>query len=153
MTYDDLVRNDPQAPFILNIPTVRQSDGKRTVRAVDLWFVAYGDWKTATSNEFLESLWKSTAKPKDPLGGKTIALEDADLAKRTINPRKIPDGEERWVFSQVNLFDRVLVSGTQDGIVNRRPGSVLVAQRIDSRFSKDGEYPNQWRPVKLSELG
>ena len=35
----------------------------------------------------------------------------------------------------------------------RRFAAWLVAQRIDSRFSKDGEYPNQWRPVKLSEDG
>lgn len=153
-TYNDLVQKDFLAPFILNIRTLKQPDEKSkfAVRSIDLWFVAHGDWKTATSQEFLEGLWRSAkAQASDPTASKSVTLTEADLAKRKLQPQK--GLEERWVFSSLNLFDQVQVSATQESVLNRRLDSVLIAQKIDPRFVKDPEFPDQWRPITTSAGG
>lgn len=151
-TFADLTSRDYQAPFILNIPTLRKPDGKSAVRSVDLWFIAHGDWKTATSKEFLESFWKAAEEraPKRP-AGKVGALTEAELAKRKIDVKNAPGREEQFVHTSVDLFDRVRVSATQHGILNRQDAQVLVAQKIDPRFTDDPEYPNQWRSLEEAD--
>lgn len=152
-TFADIARKDPQAPFILNMPTVRRGE-KFNVRSVDLWFIAHGDWKTATSNEFLDSFWKSVKNdPNDPMAAKSVVLKPEELAKRGIEPKSSPGIEDRWVFGRGNLFDRVLASATQHGMVTHRPEAVLLANRIDPRFDKDAEYPNQWQSINTSDEG
>ncbi len=153
--YEDLVRRDYQAPFVLDIRAVRTSQNGSPARRVDLCFVAHGDFKTATSEQFLEGLWRSAAKPNpsDPLAGRSVTLTPADLAKRQLQPDSSPGVEERYVFGTVNLFDRVLVSATQRGTVTRRARAVVVAEKIDARFTKDAEFPNQWQPVTIGDDG
>ena len=154
-SYEDLVRRDYQAPFVLDIRAVRTSRGESPARRIDLWFVAHGDFKTATSEQFLESLWRSSAKPdpKDPLAARSVTLNPADLAKRQIRLDPPPGVDERYEFGTVNLFDRVLVSATQRGMLTRRPQAVVVAEKIDPRFTKDAEYPNQWQSVTIGDDG
>jgi len=153
--YEDLVRRDYQAPVVLDIRAVRTSRDESPARRIDLWFVAHGDFKTATSEQFLESLWRSAAKPdpKDPLAARSVTLTPADLAKRQIRLDPPPGVDERYVFGTVNLFDRVLVSATQRGMLARRPQAVVVAEKIDARFTKDAEYPNQWQSVTIGGDG
>jgi len=153
--YEDLVRRDYQAPFVLDIRAVRTSRDESPARRIDLWFVAHGDFKTATSEQFLESLWRSAAKsdPNDPLAARSVTLAPADLARRQIRLGPPPGVDERYVFGTVNLFDRVLVSATQRGMLTRRPQAVVVAEKIDAHFTKDGEYPNQWQSIAMGGDG
>ena len=153
--YEDLVRRDYQAAFVLDIRAVRTSQVDSPARRIDLWFVAHGDFKMATSEKFLEGLWRSAAKPdpSDPLAARSVTLTPADLAKRQVRLDAPPGVDERFVFGTVNLFDRVLVSATQRGMLTRRPQTVVVAEMIDARFTKDAEYPNQWQSATIGGDG
>jgi hypothetical protein len=154
--FKEFVAPGEQTPLVLNIPTLRKPDGKSAVRSVDLYFVAHGNWKTATSQAFLEGL--STSAKKDAKDDKaksadanalvkTHTLTADELAKRKIEPAKGEGLEEQFVHSSLELFDRVALSVTQRGVLTRGENSVAVAQKIDPRFTNDREFPNQWRPI------
>jgi hypothetical protein len=45
------------------------------------------------------------------------------------------------------LFERVQVSATRFSMLTRGKNSVLAAGKIDPRFDKDVDYPNEWRQL------
>jgi hypothetical protein len=153
-SYEDLTQDSLQAPYVLDIRTVPTTNERSPARAIDLWFVAHGDFKKATSEEFLEKLWKSV-KPQgnDPVAAKTATLPQAELARRNIQLSAQAGLEERFVFGRGTIFDRVQLSATQHGVVTRQADRVVLAEKIDPRFTGDQEYPNQWQSLKTDEEG
>ena len=49
------------------------------------------------------------------------------------------------------MFERVELSATRFSVLTRGKDSIVAAGRIDPRFDKDAEFPNQWRPLLRDE--
>lgn len=145
---EELLRKSIVAPFVLSIRSLQTPAGESPARAVDLWFVAHGDWDTLGSKEFVERLFERGDR-SDPDGrvSKSGWLDEAALAKRKIDLRPQPDQEERYSYGTGVLFDRVELSTALRVLVTRRTESFLAVARIDPRFNGDPEYPNQWRSI------
>ena len=59
-TFEDLMQKTTSAPVMIRIRTLKAAEGESaTIRAIDVWFVAYGKWETLNSKDFLDSLAKS----------------------------------------------------------------------------------------------
>ncbi len=52
-----------------------------------------------------------------------------------------------YFYTTVMLFDRVEVSATRHALLGQTASSVVLAARVDPRFVRDAQYPNQWRTV------
>jgi hypothetical protein len=148
-TFEDLVQKTTSAPVMIRFRTLKTAEGESaTIRAIDVWFVAYGKWETLNSKDFQDSL----AKGKDTEGenrvvSKSGILTDEEMQKRKLKLDK-PEGQEaKFLYATFSLFDQVEVSATRFVVVTRGKSDLLTAARIDGRFSKDDEYPNQWRPI------
>jgi hypothetical protein len=155
-TFQELVAKSFYAPVEVKIRTLRASpnDGP-IVRAVDVWFVAHGDWDKLRSKAFLESV-AGRDEGANRVVSKSGVLTDKELAKRKLSatadgtrrvPDAIDDNEERFVYATFSLFERVEISATRRAVLSRGKDSILAAGKIDARFDKDPEYPNQWRPL------
>jgi hypothetical protein len=156
--WDDVMRKSGSAPIVMKVRTVRAGEeGTPSIRAVDLWFVVYGDWDVMTSESFLKSLAKHDDEGKNSLVTRSGVVSDEELAKRpNIEIPKRSDSktdvETRFVYTTFRLFDRVEISATREAAITRCPDSVLAAAKIDARFNDDAEYPNQWRPLERDAL-
>ena len=78
---------------------------------VDLWFVAYGALDTVTEEGFLKDQVAQRGQTEGPESSAQV-LTPEELEKRKLKIRSQDNLEERFVASQVNLFDRVLIDGT-----------------------------------------
>ena len=153
-TYEDLADRSLQAPFVLSDRLIPTTNEKAPARRIDLWFIAHGDWKKATSEEFLANLLKSVQpQTNDPLASKPVTLKEEDLARRNVRLQTQPGLEDRYGFGRAVLFEKVQLSSTRHGMVVRRADVVLMAEKIDPRFTNDPDYPNQWRSVTIGEDG
>jgi hypothetical protein len=144
----ELARKSIVAPFVLTIRSIKTPAGQSPARAVDAWFIAYGDWDTIQSREFLDGLAKrSEQRSADGQLTQSGLLEEAALAKRKIEARAKEGQEERYFHATLSLFDKVEISGTRYALLTRKPDSFLAAATIDPRFNDDEEYPNYWRSM------
>lgn len=135
------------APVVTKVRAPKPAEGEGpTVRTVDAWFVAHGDWDKLTSKEFLESL-TSSGEGKSNVVTKAGALTDEEMQKRKLKIASKDDYEERFLYATFSLFERVEISSTRFAAVVKGKNSVLAAGRVDPRFDRDAEYPNQWRPL------
>ncbi|MEN6451651.1 MAG: hypothetical protein ABFC96_14260 [Thermoguttaceae bacterium] len=143
----DLVQKSFFAPVVTDVRTPRKSEDEGpSVRSVDIWFVAHGNWDVLTSKDFVESAMK-TEEGKSQVLLKSGALDAKALAARKLKVTNRDDYEERFVYSTVNLFDLVRVSATRFAVATKGKESMLAAGRLDPRFANDVDYPNQWRPL------
>ncbi|MGA2060716.1 MAG: hypothetical protein ABSG67_09570 [Thermoguttaceae bacterium] len=148
-TFEDLVQKTTAAPVMIRMRTLKAAeDESATIRAIDVWFVAYGKWDTLNSKDFQDSL----AKGKDTEGENRMVSKSGILTDEEIQKRKLkletPEGQEaKFVYATFSLFEQVEVSATRYVVVTRGKSDLLAAARIDGRFAKDAEYPNQWRPI------
>ena len=148
-TFEELVQKTTSAPVMIRIRTLKAAEGESaTIRAIDVWFVAHGKWDTLNSKDFQDSL----AKSKDTEGENRIVSKSGILTDEEMQKRKLkletPEGQEvKFVYATFSLFDQVEVSATRYVVVTREKSDLMTAARIDGRFAKDAEYPNQWRPI------
>jgi len=150
-----LLRKSLQAPFVLNVRTLKTNETTRAaVRAIDLYFVAHGDWKTANSNDFLEGLWKSTKETSpDVAETKAGELKPEQWARRSVKRLAAAGGDERFVYTVSPLLEKVELSAVVRTVVARSADATVIAQQIVPEFTGDAEYPNQWRPLTLETDG
>ncbi len=147
-----LAAKDYYAPVAIKVRNVKASkDEGPSVRALDLWFVAHGDWNILTSKDFLESAFKSKDEGASRVVSKSGVLTGEEMAKRKLTVSNKEGIEERFVYSTFSLFDRVEVSATRFAVLRSGKDFVLAAAQTDPRFDKDPEYPNQWRPLLRNE--
>ena len=145
---EKLVQKSFYAPVVVKVRTVKQPEGQRpVVRRVDLWFVAHGDWDVLTSKKFLESLAGAKDEGPNRIVSKSGTLSDEEMTERKLSVTNKDGYEERFVYSTFSLFERVELSATRLAGLTRGEDSWLAAARIDRRFDKDPEYPNQWRAL------
>jgi hypothetical protein len=146
---DEMLAKSSRAPVITKIRTINSSEGEGpSVRTVDVWFVAHGDWNTLTSKDFLDSATASEGtKSKRSVVSKSGFLTDEELKKRNLSTKTADGREERFVYTTFSLFEQVQVSATRFSTAVKGKDSILAVGRIDARFDKDADYPNQWRPL------
>jgi hypothetical protein len=146
---NELLAKTFYAPVVTKVRTVKASEKNGpTVRTVDVWFVAHGDWNTLTSKDFLESvLGAEEKKGKRSIVSKSGALTDEETQKRKLAGKTADGYEERFLYTTFSLFELVQVSVTRFSVLTRGKDVVLAAGTVDPRFDKDADYPNQWRPL------
>jgi hypothetical protein len=140
---EELLRNSVVAPHILRLRDVKPSDPNAPARGLDVWFVAYGDLKTATNKEFLDGLLSSR---KD---GQGKDLTPAELARRKLTAGK----NESYGRVTFDVLERVEVSATGHSFQSNTADSVVTATRLDPRFLNDPDHPNRWRPLTKGPAG
>jgi hypothetical protein len=147
-TVKEFLAKSSYAPVEIKVTTLKASKGEGpAVRAIDVWFVAHGDWKTLTEKDFLKSV-AGKEEGKSHVVSKSGVLNAAELAKRKLTATTTDDRQQQFLYTTFSLFDRVQVSATRFSTVIKGKDSILAAGRIDPRFDKDPDYPNQWRPLE-----
>ena len=137
---------------MVKVRTVKSDEGEGpSIRTIDLWFVAHGDWKVLTSKDFLETAIKGKEEGPSRVVLKSGILTDKEMAARKLTGLTQDGHEERFVYSTFRLFERVEISATRFAVLTAGKDSILAAARVDPRFLKDADYPNQWRPLLRDE--
>ena len=145
---DRIVQKSFYAPAPARVRTLKRPDGEGpAVRAIDLCFVAHGNWDILTSKDFLDSLSGADDEEAGGIASKSGELNDEEMNERKLSIVKKDGYEERFIYTTFTLFERVELSTTRLAGLSRGPDSWLAASRIDGRFDKDPKYPNQWRPL------
>jgi hypothetical protein len=143
----DILRKSYDAPVVTKVRNVNeQEDEKPFVRTIDVWFVIHGDWDKLVSKGFLESM-TGDDKGKGHIVAKSGELTKEEMRKRKLSVKTTEGYEERFLYTTFSLFERVQVSATRFSALTKGKDSILVAGKIDPRFDKDSEYPNQWCPL------
>jgi len=145
---EDLTRNSQVAPNILRIRDVKPSDPDAPAKGVDLWFIAYGDLKTFANKDFLDRLLSNNKKE-----GKGQALSSEDLGKRNITVKSDSEKHESYGRVVFDFLDKVEISATGRSYWSETADSILLAAHLDSRFTQDKEFPNQWRSLTKTGEG
>ena len=94
---------------------------------------------------------KPADKGKSRVVTKSGMLSDQELAARKLSATVKEGFEERFVYSTFSLFERVEISATRFAVLTRNKNAVVAAGRVDPRFAKDADYPNQWRSLLRNE--
>ena len=134
------------APVALKVGK-KNAAGDDVVRTVNLSFVVYGDWDVLISDQFSKNIVKEgKAKNGNSEGmvSKAGYLKATELAVRGLSVRSAPNLKEYFLYTTFKLFDRVEVSATRFCMATKTPDGVIVAAKIDPRFAKDKQFPNQW---------
>jgi hypothetical protein len=141
---EELTRPSVVAPFVLNIRDLSDRGPANTGRAIDLAFVAYGDLDRLAASDFLEQLLNTGRKDAH-----IHTLSAADVLHRHLTVA----ANEGLAHVRLSLMDRVELTGTNRTTWSRSAVSVVVAGRLDPRFTRDSAYPNQWRSLSRDESG
>ena len=142
---EDLVRDSVVAPHIYKFRDLNAEAADGRGRGVDLWFVAYGN---------IDLLQATTLQGQ--FGGgrnKITQLKEADLMRRNIKVKAEAGLEENFAHVVGPILDRVQVSSMNHGMISRTKESMVLAARLDTRFVKDAEFPNQWRSITFQDNG
>lgn len=140
--YAEFTRNANTAPYQMKIRDIKPSDPKAPARGIDVWFLAYGDFKLLEDDKFLDRLTNSGKG-----GGKGGPLKKEDLAKRGIKQTAEEEKREGYGHFEFDFIDKVRLNGVGRAMWSRNGASVVAAAEIDSRFATDKEFPNQWRSL------
>jgi len=114
---------------------------------VDVSFIAYGNLDTVANRDFLENLHK---KAKDR---QIHILSAAELGKRKLTAESSKRREERYSHGVFLVLERVELKAALHTILTRGPDSLRASTRVDPRFAKDADFPNQWRKITVDEEG
>jgi hypothetical protein len=142
---DELLRASIVAPHVFKFRELDAGAGDERARGVDLWFIAHGnlDWLTSKT---LQGQFGGGSNRVTP-------IKEADLAKRNIKVKAEDGLEESYMYAVGSILDRVQISSANHGMISRTKESIVLASLLDSRFAKDADFPNQWRPITLQDDG
>jgi len=138
--YESFTRKSIVAEQLLKIRDIKALDAKNQVRGVDVWFVAYGDFKLLEDDKFLDRLANGS---KNDSKSKPITKEDLDKRKITVADAK----REGYGHVEFDFLEKVRLSATGHAMWSRTGDSVVAAAEIDPRFVGDKDFPNQWRSI------
>ena len=144
------------APVTLRTGKIPSKVGLNVIRTVNLYFVVYGDWNVLKGDQFSKSILKegkATNGNEDNVVSKAGYLKPPELAVRKLATRSTTDVKEYFLYTTLRLFDRVELSATRFGSATITPAGVIVAAKVDPRFAKDKQYPNQWREITKDPQG
>lgn len=135
---EDILRDSQLAKHFHKITQAKVGDPDSSAHRIDVWFVAHGDLDRLAAKDPREIFY---------LGRKDVKVEKlskADLAKHNLESG---DGES-FLHITYSVFDEVQVAVTSRNMLTKTADSVVVAQRLEPAFTKDGRYPNQWQRLK-----
>lgn len=136
----ELVRDSISAPFVLAIGEVRATDGGLPVRAVDVYFVVFGDPERLREKDRSSFL--------GPEARKAHRLAPEELARRGIELSEEKGQSAGFIHGTSSVMDRVELATTSLYRSTSHAGeSAVVATLLDPRFADDAEYPNRWRAM------
>jgi hypothetical protein len=136
---DELLRLSPVAPFVVKFSDMTGRDTRQPLRAIDLVYITPGSLDKLAQSDVLDRLLNS-------------GRQDARIQPLTQNPKSDDTGEGQ-AHVTLPLMDRVQLEGTIHTMWTRTAQSLLLAGRIDPRFTSDGKYPNRWRLLKRDAEG
>jgi hypothetical protein len=149
---EDVLSKASSAPVVIKIRTIKAGkDESPSIRSIDFWFIAHGDWEVLNSKDFLDSLAQRDDDAKSRVVSKAGVLTDDEQAKRQLTVSNDGGLEQRFVYTTFSLFDRVEISATRSSMILRQSDSILAAGKIDPAFTEDPDYPNQWRELLRDE--
>ena len=146
-----LERKSVVAPLVLKIGGDDPAEKQRSLRRVDIWFVAYGKLDTIADESFWKSVRNSGSDRDDQelSTTKTAILTADELRARNITGPE----DERHLTADLTLFNRVRVSATMQAKQTRSAESIVLAAMLDPRFAEDQEFPNRWWPLTRDDAG
>ncbi|MBX7166287.1 MAG: hypothetical protein K1X74_08045 [Pirellulales bacterium] len=144
-----LLRNSPVAPHLLQQRELDGPEGRG--RAVDVYFVLYGQLDTLDDRETLDRVWKS--EDDQDVASSGGSLEAGELAARNISWNAAHADFEAFSAGAASLWKRVEVASVTHSLWTRSPESLLAAAQTDHRFDDDAEHPNRWWPLELTPQG
>ncbi len=150
----EFARNAVVAPFVVKQGEAPSGQGRRPLRTVDVWFIAYGRLEQFQSEDFLNKLSETAVASHEsrlPLKKGFLAAEE--LKERNLHVEDTANRKERYFYSTFALFDRVELSATRRVMITLHPESVWAAAMVDARFAADAKYPNQWRQIERQPDG
>ncbi len=148
--YDEFIRDSVVAPFALT--TTPLKGGYR----IDLCFVAHGKFDALKRENLFTRITKPDKKAdgnRQGLPSSTIILDEKALKKRGIEVKPGDKVQEKYLATTFPLLEKVQLSGVAHSVQTLAPDSVLATIRLDPRFVKDPDYPDQWRPITVDENG
>lgn len=152
---DEFVRDSVVAPFLLKFPEVRSAD--IPARAVDVWFIVYGNIDQMSKNDILKEF--TTARGKEAT---LHVLTAQELAARQLSPASGANEKlltapgqtaERYVHTVAPIMDKVELHQTLRCVLSRNAGSVVIATVVDRRFDNDREFPNLYHRFSRADSG
>ena len=146
-TVEDFLAKSFYAPVIVKVRTLkRPSDEGPSVRAIDVWFVAHGDWEVLNSEDFIKSITGGKGG-KGRIVSKSGVLTKDEMAERKLTASDQKNGQRQFPYTTFSLFERVQLSATRRSSSTKGKDFLLAAGVVDPRFDKDSDYPNCWRPL------
>lgn len=146
-TVEDFLAKSFYAPVGVKVRTLKRSRNKGpAVRAVDVWFVAHGDWDVLNAKDFLRSITGGKGG-KGRIVSKSGVLTDREMAERKLAATDGDGGQLQYPYMTFSLFERVEVNATRRSSSTKGDGFLLAAGIVDPRFDKDPDYPNRWRAL------
>jgi hypothetical protein len=153
--------------FSLKIQTTKgTAKGKEALyRRIDAGFIARGRWEILNSQKFADTFLRTAKQqaekakeddgkakenegdPADRMLSRSGLLTKEEMQRRGLGGTPKRGIEERYFYTTFKILDRVEVSATRYAVLTQRPGSLLLAARVDPRFLDDAEYPNEWRSL------
>ena len=142
-SYEQFTNDSVVAPQVLKIRDLKPADPKAPARGVDVWFIAYGDFKLLDDDKFLDRLVGAGKNS----GGKSAQLDGPTLKKREIEIKKGDEKRESYGTVEFDFLEKVRLKATGHAMWSRNAESVVAAAEVDPRFRDDKEFPNQWRSI------
>lgn len=139
------LKRSEQAPFHLKIESLNDKQDKRCGQALDLWFVAYGKQDAVQKKDIVNLLLVGEKKGEGLQKAEYLTPEQ--LEQRGIKPLSGDNLEERYATFDLELLDKVLVTGLTRNVKTWSKHSVCVATKLDERFEIDKQFPNRWRSI------
>lgn len=140
------------APHVWKIDSVIGPNKKRRGHQLDLYCVAYGKVDELDRKNMLGTLMGMNRKDEK----ETEYLKEKDLEARKITVSKIKGVEERFVLMDLDLIEKVNLTGVLRNQKSWDKDALISAMTLDDRFANDKEYPNRWRAItqdKGAKLG
>jgi hypothetical protein len=137
--YEDVIDRDSAAAYFFENRQSKYSDPQAPAHVTDIWFVAYGDLAKLARRDPLQLFGTS---PSDAV----VTTIDRDaLVERKIDLTLKAPLRERYVNTAADLLDTVKLSLTSQVVISQSSKSLVVASKVDPRFTRDREYPNFWQ--------
>jgi hypothetical protein len=156
ITVQQFLEPSSTSPVILKVGRIPSKMGDDVIRTVNASFVVYGDWNVLTSDEFSKNILKEGKAKNGKAEGMVVKagyMKATELAVRNLSTRSAAETKEYFLYTTLNLFERVEVSVTRFGVATKTPSGVIVAAKLDPRFAKDKQFPNQWREIIRNAQG
>lgn len=137
---DEMLRLSPVAPLAVKFNELSSKNSSEPIRSIDLAFVTPGSLEKLARTDVLDRLLNS-------------GRNDASIKPLTNAPQAVKDAHEAQAHVSLPIMDRVLLEGTIHTMWTKNVQSLVLAGRLDPRFTNDAQYPNRWQTLQRDGEG